>query len=424
MPRGRYLLAILVVIIAIIVVGYSSTRAQPTEPWSQQPISPQGIAVTPDPFEPDDTCAQASFIRVNGSPQRHNFHVSTDMDWVKFRANAGETYIIETMDLDNRADTVLVLVAPDCTTWLALDDDSGVGLASRIEWTAPASGTYYVLVQPFSSWNTGEESGYTLSVSTPGGGGTCFRTLRGIVYHDANKDGARSPSEGGMGGIVVRMIGPVTRAIISRDNGTYGFAGFPPGDYEITIDVPPEIESTTSITLPVQVGEDRCWYSADYDFGLVERPGALFAFVPHPIIIDGEMDPIWESAPTYPVQWIIWGGRRSWGDLDATFKGLWNADYLYLLVRVEDEALVSDSPDTLWNDDGIEIYLDIDNDKRAPFDANDYQYVFRLGDSSVYETKHNNTAGVEFYLKTYAWGYILEAAFPWTTLKDAHFPFT
>ena len=34
------------------------------------------------------------------------------------------------------------------------DDDGGAGLASRIDWTPSAAGTYYVLVEPYDEDNT------------------------------------------------------------------------------------------------------------------------------------------------------------------------------------------------------------------------------------------------------------------------------
>ena len=38
---------------------------------------------------------------------------------------------------------------------LAFDDDGGVGLASRIDWTAPSGGTFYLEVQAFDALQTG-----------------------------------------------------------------------------------------------------------------------------------------------------------------------------------------------------------------------------------------------------------------------------
>ena len=131
-------------------------------------------AIPPDAYEPDNSCSSGSWINV-GDSQRHNFHQENDIDWVRFYADSGKTYVLETRDLDLNADTVMDLYAPDCVTWITGNDDGGPGLGSRIEWTAASSGVYGVRIRPWYGGNTGANSGYTLilqqttseSTSTP-----------------------------------------------------------------------------------------------------------------------------------------------------------------------------------------------------------------------------------------------------------------
>ncbi len=424
MIKHRPAIALFVALLLLIrLFRQETTYAYPQEYLVGHVINSQYTVVSPDPFEPDNTCLQANAIGINSSPQHHNFHISTDVDWVKFHARAGQTYVLETGNLGPRADTVMQLFAADCTTLLAYDDDSGIGLGSRIRWTPSIDSVYYILISPFSSFNAGSNSDYTLSITTQGGGGTCYRTLAGIVYHDANMDKTKSPSERGIGGIVIRLIGPVRRAIVSRDNGTFGFAGFPPGKYRLLAEVPNGMTSTSSNPINITVDNDRCWYKADNDFGIVETPGALFPFTRTPPKIDGKIDKQWNNTHEYEIEKTIIGNEPSHKDIYATFRGLWDNDNLYLLVKVNDDYIVSDYDPNIWNDDSVEIYLDIDDDKGPEYDANDYQYIFRLRDSSVYETHHNNTDGVRFTLRENNKGYILEARFPWSTLRDPRFPF-
>ena len=68
-----------------------------------------------------------------------------DVDWFKFQAVAGKTYVLGTQ-LGTLRNSVLCLYDRNGTTLLARNDDSGANLASRITWTAPASGTYYLAV--------------------------------------------------------------------------------------------------------------------------------------------------------------------------------------------------------------------------------------------------------------------------------------
>lgn len=129
---------------------------------SSAPITPSPTPEV-DIYEPDNTCAQARPIIVNGAPQRHNFHVPSDVDWVSFPANAGQVYEIRTLNLGPNADTILELYDRDCTRLLASNDDCD-GLESCIAWAAPVSGIYFVRVLPYSPSRTGPGSNYDLYV--------------------------------------------------------------------------------------------------------------------------------------------------------------------------------------------------------------------------------------------------------------------
>ena len=72
-----------------------------------------------------------------------------DRDFFFFSAERGREYRIETY-LGSNSDTVLVLYGPD-GGYLVEDDDSGDSGASRLEWVAPSSDTYYIEVSGFES---------------------------------------------------------------------------------------------------------------------------------------------------------------------------------------------------------------------------------------------------------------------------------
>ena len=107
-------------------------------------------------FGSDDSCFGAG-IGFGASQS----HAHCDEDWVFFDAVQGETYVIETSSLLGSSNTVLDLYS-NCTTWLAGNDD-WQGLASRIEWTAPASGYLDVRVTEYGS-AYGPNLGYSISV--------------------------------------------------------------------------------------------------------------------------------------------------------------------------------------------------------------------------------------------------------------------
>jgi hypothetical protein len=74
---------------------------------------------------------------------------------VAFSASAGTTYVIETFDFGQGADTVLHLYESDGVTEIRWDDDSNIGLYSRIEYTAITNNMLYVKIREFGN-NTGE----------------------------------------------------------------------------------------------------------------------------------------------------------------------------------------------------------------------------------------------------------------------------
>ncbi len=129
-------------------------------------IYAQGVEVcfaTPDAFEPDDTTGNAAQL-VLGQAQARNFTTPGDQDWARFTAEAGKEYLLSTRNLGPAADTYLYLYAQDGVTLLAANDDADDSLASRIEWTAPATGTYYVLVRHWNPNVSGCGTGYELTV--------------------------------------------------------------------------------------------------------------------------------------------------------------------------------------------------------------------------------------------------------------------
>lgn len=131
-----------------------------------------GMFTGVDAYEDDNSPATANPIPTDGTPQTHNFHVSNDEDWVKFQATAGTNYVIETRQIyDYKQWAVLELYDTDGTTLLADNDRVLWWYQSRIEWTAPANGTYYVRVLP--GWGEtffGDITQYDLAVYVGGEG--------------------------------------------------------------------------------------------------------------------------------------------------------------------------------------------------------------------------------------------------------------
>jgi hypothetical protein len=98
----------------------------------------------------------------------------------------------------------------------------------------------------------------------------------------------------------------------------------------------------------------------------------------------------------------------------ASFALAWNDDYLIVAVKVTDDKLVFDSPFSLWNDDGVEIYINSNNSKSNTTSSSDRQFVAVPG-KPVLEAK-DNTSGVISNLIKNSNGFSGEIAIPFTNL--------
>ncbi|MDA3928612.1 MAG: lamin tail domain-containing protein, partial [Prolixibacteraceae bacterium] len=134
-------------------------------------------------------------------------------------------------------------------------------------------------------------------------------------------------------------------------------------------------------------------------------------------IIDGNVDEVWSKVASSSLNNLVIGNEVSESDFSAKFKALWDADNFYLLVEVKDDSYSNDSENSLWEDDAVEVYFDINNDKLQINGDDDYQYVFRWNDE-VATTSRGSLENVEFKIKNTSTGYTLEVKFPWITLAQ------
>jgi hypothetical protein len=75
----------------------------------------------------------------------HGEVVTTNHDYYKLLIPRARTYTIETLNCSGRVDTMIALYNA-LGNQLTQDDDSGVGLCSRISYSFPQAGTYYLRV--------------------------------------------------------------------------------------------------------------------------------------------------------------------------------------------------------------------------------------------------------------------------------------
>jgi hypothetical protein len=156
----------------------------------------------------DDWTAQTPTLgayNLSGQEQHHTYYGISDVDYMAFNATAGEYYLAETFRLFQAADTVLDVISTDGLTVLATNDDYGSTTASRLSWTAPATGKYYLRSRRFDgSSNYAQFGSYdirvvestspftlampqVLTVSQPGQGGK-FQSVSAAIAAASNGD--------------------------------------------------------------------------------------------------------------------------------------------------------------------------------------------------------------------------------------------
>lgn len=136
--------------------------------------------------------------------------------------------------------------------------------------------------------------------------------------------------------------------------------------------------------------------------------------------IDGTVDDVWNSPEIVPITAGISlvGTATSANDLSASAKYLWDENYVYVLATVTDDNKQNDSPN-VYDDDAVEFYFDINNDKATAYGTNDVQYSFGWNDGTTVGALPSGraTTNITYSSVTTSNGYIVEARIPWSTLQ-------
>jgi glycosidase len=100
----------------------------------------------------------------------------------------------------------------------------------------------------------------------------------------------------------------------------------------------------------------------------------------------------------------------------AFFRAAWSQENLTVEVSVSKTPLVHDSPDeSPWQDDSVEVYLDMKHDRGAPYQAHDFQYIVGYRNPRLFEAK-GRSEGVRFESTEIPGGYRVRLELPWAIL--------
>ncbi len=135
---------------------------------SSRPITiTGGTTCSSDSYEIDDSLGTAKTLNF-GVTQQHN-HCEATSDWMSFSAIGGSTYGISAAKVGNKASAAVSLYSTDGSTLLASGSSSFSSGVSRVTWTAPASGTYYVKVSPsMGTLSAGANTDYIITLGNQG----------------------------------------------------------------------------------------------------------------------------------------------------------------------------------------------------------------------------------------------------------------
>lgn len=100
-------------------------------------------------------------------------------------------------------------------------------------------------------------------------------------------------------------------------------------------------------------------------------------------------------------------------DCSAALKTAWDVENLYVLIEVTDDVAIDDSV-LLFQDDGVELYLDGGNEKAASYDSNDFQLAVTRGDEA--SPAMEAATGFTHASAATARGYLIEYTVPWSAL--------
>lgn len=113
--------------------------------------------IPPSTTDAPNLCAYALSLSITDIEQSRIDTISPggDIDWYRFYANSGYTYVFYTCGLTNTDAEICSSCEGDVLTF---DENSGYGNNFRIEFTPAVSGTYYLKVRGHHSYTTGTYS--------------------------------------------------------------------------------------------------------------------------------------------------------------------------------------------------------------------------------------------------------------------------
>ena len=160
-------------------------------------------------------------------------------------------------------------------------------------------------------------------------------------------------------------------------------------------------------TNEIQSAED-----IEYTFGKLNFIGQPLSAAAYKIseapVIDGNIDDCWRQAEAVDVNKYTMGKDGAYG----TAKALWDKDYIYFMIEVNDKNL-SKANASAYEQDTVEIFFDENNGKTSYYEEDDIQIRVNY-DNEVTVTDGKSPDIYKTAAKITDGGYIVEIAIPHT----------
>jgi endo-1,4-beta-xylanase len=132
-------------------------------------------------------------------------------------------------------------------------------------------------------------------------------------------------------------------------------------------------------------------------------------------VIDGQADDAWQAGKTNAIAKKVYGKKVSADDVSGAFSMMWDDENLYILLTVTDDAKVHTGE---WghNNDSVEIYIDLGNQKLDSYGKTDYQIRCEWSKEGISVPIGRQLYDVTVAQADFDDGYAMEFAIPWRNL--------
>ena len=176
---------------------------------------------------------------------------------------------------------------------------------------------------------------------------------------------------------------------------------------ELTFDLAQSVPlGSFSITVTASARNGELSRSTSFDLRIMDPSGDLLNALrtTRRPVIDGIL-----SEDAWPQAESVSFSNPSRSDNHVEAFSLWDSSAIYFAFKVSDSQIEAQN-ENYWEDDGLEIYLDVENDKTSSMDSDDFYCIINVNDLT-------RSTGVEVKTTRDDGGYLMELSVPWTLIN-------